>query len=46
MKAQIELSKEFFKDKPFDLSSKFLGSFAEESKPWYAKAIQRPKSDI
>jgi len=25
IKARIELEKEFFKDKPFDLSTKFLG---------------------
>ncbi|CAD8180290.1 unnamed protein product [Paramecium pentaurelia] len=37
--AKIELEKEFFKDKPFDLSTKFLGQY-EQIKPWYIQQRQ------
>lgn len=36
--AYIEMEKEFFKDKPFDLSSKFLGQFSDANQPWYLKS--------
>lgn len=36
--AMLEREREFFKDKPFDMSSKFMGSLDDErSKPWYMK---------
>ncbi|CAK73993.1 unnamed protein product (macronuclear) [Paramecium tetraurelia] len=40
--AKIELEKEFFKDKPFDLSTKFLGQY-DQTKPWYIQQRQDQK---
>lgn len=40
IRAQIELEKEFFKDKPFDITTKFMGSY-DQDKPWYTKAGDR-----
>lgn len=38
-KALMEKESEFFKDKPYDSTSKFMGSLAnEKNKPWYLKS--------
>lgn len=41
----IQKESEVFKDKPYDLSSKFMGTLAEEkNKPWYLRDA-KPESE-